>query len=76
MYELPGFIRAEALESIVADVLPMLDAESFELRRRHNIYFRDQVEGLAPDHPALRLIETVNHTLCADQLGGSAIVAL
>ena len=76
MYELPGFVHADALDAIVAAVLPMLGTESFEQRRRHNIYFLDHVEGLAPDHPALTQVETVNHTLCGDQLGDSALMTL
>lgn len=29
--------------------------------------FRKEVPELPPDHPALRRVETVNHTVCADQ---------
>ena len=36
-----------------------------------NIYFDDNVVGLAPWHPALKRFETVNHTLCADQIPAS-----
>jgi hypothetical protein len=31
------------------------------------------VAGLSPDHPALREVETVHHTLCADQVADTVI---
>jgi hypothetical protein len=76
MYELPDFVRSEMLASTVSALVPIMATASFEQRRRHNIYFVDRVEGLAADHPALATIETVNHTLCADQLGHTAIMTL
>ena len=36
----------------------------------------DAVSTMAPDHPALRLCETSNRTLCADQIAGSALLRL
>lgn len=39
----------------------------------HNIYFRKSIDGLPDDHPALQQFETVNHTLCADQIQDSAV---
>jgi hypothetical protein len=47
-----------------------LASEAFTHARRHNIYFRKSVPGLAPGHPALAEVETVNRTLCGDQIGG------
>lgn len=76
MFDLPGFMKTEAVETSVKAVGPAMAAESFRHARRHNIYFRDSVEGLAEDHPALAKVETVNHTLCADQLQGNPVVAL
>ena len=35
--------------------------------------FEDEIAGLAPDHPALRRFETVNHTICADQMPNSMV---
>ena len=68
MFELPGFLKSQALAECVAKVSPRMASESAEIRREHNIYFLDRVEGLPDDHPALRKITTINHTLCADQL--------
>jgi len=76
MFELPGFMRPEMVKKAAADVGPAMASESFRHARSHNIYFRDSVEGLAPDHPALTKVETVNHTLCADQLQGNPVIAL
>ena len=51
-------------------------ANWFLHRRLHNIYFRDNVEGLPADHPALRRFETINHTVSADQLSGSLLLQI
>ena len=68
MYNLPGFVRAEALRRAVDEIRPVMDTLSFTHKRRHNIYFRKEIPGLAADHPALAICETVNHTVCADQI--------
>lgn len=68
MYELPGFIRNDALQVAANKILPRMADDSVEIRREHNIYFLDKIEGLADDHPALKKMWTRNHTLCADQL--------
>jgi len=68
MFELPGFLTADALRESAATILPRMANESVEIRREHNIYFLDKVDGLTDDHPALTKIMTINHTLCADQL--------
>jgi hypothetical protein len=71
MYNLEGFVRPEALARAVAELQPVIDTLSFTHRRRHNIYFRKEIPGLAADHPALAMTETVNHTVCADQIAQS-----
>jgi hypothetical protein len=76
MYELPDFVHPRTITSVVASLAPMMSTQSYEQRRRHNIYFRDDVQGLSPDHPALVPIETVNHTLCGDQLTGTPIMSM
>lgn len=68
MYNLEGLVRPVALERAVAELRPVIDTLSFTHRRRHNIYFRKEIPGLAADHPALAMTETVNHTVCADQI--------
>lgn len=73
MFSLEGFVRPRALARCVADLRPLIDGAAFTHRRRHNIYFDDEITGLAPDHPALRRLETVNHTICADQMTDSLV---
>lgn len=68
MFDLVGFLRPAALAAIVADVAPRFETDGFTHARRHNIYFR-KVTDLPTDHPALREVETVNRTLCADVAG-------
>ena len=73
MFNLEGFVRPAAIAACAGDLKPLMDADSFTHSRWHNIYFEDEIDGLAPDHPALKRCETVNHTLCGDQLVGSLI---
>ena len=73
LFNLPGFLTAEALAETLAHVRPRLARESFHHSRWHNIYFKDAVDGLAPDHPALQKVETANHTRCHDQLTGTPL---
>jgi hypothetical protein len=76
MFDLPGFVRPDVVRAAAEAVKPAMATSAFRHARSHNIYFRDNVEGLAPDHPALAKVETVNHTLCADQLAGNPMIAL
>ncbi len=76
MFNLPDFLRPAATETAVWQIRPVLDAAAFTHRRTHNIYFKPQIDGLDADHPALRLKETVNHTVCADQIPDSIVVRL
>ena len=73
LFNLPGLMRPTALTGVLTHVRPRLASDSFHHSRRHNIYFKDAVDGLAPDDPALRKVETANHTLCHDQLRGTAL---
>ena len=73
MFSLEGFVRPDTLRQCVGEIEPVLDRAAFTHRRRHNIYFDDDIAGLASDHPALGRVETVNHTVCADQIPGSIV---
>jgi len=73
MFDLEGFVRREVIEACAKEMQPRLDRESYTHKRSHNVYFRKDVPGVSPDHPALRQVETTHHTLCADQLGNSAL---
>lgn len=68
LFNFEGFMRPTALDQTLAHVHPLMQTASFHHRRAHNIYFRDEVDGLAPDDPALAKVETANHTLCHDQM--------
>ncbi|MCU9840000.1 2OG-Fe(II) oxygenase [Ruegeria sp. WL0004] len=75
MFNLEGLMRAETAASETAALLPRFASDAFLHERMHNIYFKP-VADLPPDHPALRRFHTSNRTLCADQLGGSALMRL
>jgi len=76
MFDLPGFMRADVTQAAADATKPAMATASFRHARKHNIYFRDTVEGLSEDHPALAKVETVNHTLTADQLAGNPVIDL
>ena len=76
MFNLSGFVRPEAVRKAVAEIAPVMQTASFIHKRLHNIYFRKDIPELAPDHPALRLNETISHTICADQVPGSIVLKI
>lgn len=76
LFNLEGFIRADALPKAVAELKPVLETQSFTHARKHNIYFQNEIEGLPADHPALTEFETSNRTICADQMGQAAVIRL
>jgi len=73
MFNLEGFARPAAIREAAAVLKPMMDTQSYTQRRSHNIYFQPSVPGLPADHPALATCDTVNHTLCGDQLAGTSV---
>ncbi|WP_415402106.1 2OG-Fe(II) oxygenase [Tateyamaria sp. SN3-11] len=73
LFNFEGFMRPQVLSQTLAHVHPRMATESFHHSRWHNIYFKDAVDGLAADDPALQKVETANHTLCHDQLRGTAL---
>ena len=68
MFNLPGFLTDEARAACVQQLLPRFANDAFRHARSHNIYFRNDIADLPQDHPALVQRETVNSTLCGDQL--------
>lgn len=73
MFNLEGFVRPDAITKAMSEVAPVMERLSFLHKRSHNIYFRKEVPGLAPDHPALKTVDTINHTVCGDQLEQTVI---
>jgi hypothetical protein len=75
-FNLDGFLRDSAVDRAVRELEPRMAGGGFRHARRHNIYFEDDLPGLPGGHPALVKTETVNHTLCADQLRGTLVERL
>lgn len=76
MFNLHGLMRADIAQKVADALKPKFATEAFIHNRRHNVYFKRDVPGLAPDHPALVQFETTNHTLCADQIAGNFVLKL
>ena len=72
-FSLAGFVRPRALAQAIAEVRPVFETAAFAHKRSHNIYFKDSVDDLPADHPALRRFETAGHTVCADQIPDSVV---
>jgi len=73
MFDLEGLVHRDVIEACADELRPRLDRESFTHKRSHNVYFQKTVPGAPLGHPALREVDTTNHTLCADQIGNSAL---
>ena len=76
LFNLPGFLRSDAQRVAVDEIKPVLSSMAFTHAREHNIYFRESVEDLPEDHPALQRFWTVNRTICADQMGDTIVTRL
>ena len=76
MFNLQGFLFPEIAAQTANALAPRFVPEGFLHEREHNIYFRDQIDELEADHPALTRFHTSNRTLCADQLGENALTRL
>jgi hypothetical protein len=76
MFSLEGFIQEQDVGLAAAQIQPTMNAESHTHKRSHNIYFKPHIPELPADHPALKKVETVSHTLCADQLKDSLVTAV
>lgn len=76
MFNLEAFLRPGVAERAVAEVRPVMDTNSHVHKRLHNIYFKPSIPELAPDHPALRKVETISHTVCADQIANSMVMSI
>jgi hypothetical protein len=76
MFNLPGFVRPDVIGLAAAQLIPLIDSVAFTHRRSHNVYFKREVAGLAPDHPALRQFDTISQTLCGDQIASTLIAKI
>lgn len=73
MFNLPGFVHPAVIDLAAEQLKPLIETVSFTHKRSHNVYFRREVPGLAPDHPALRTFDTISQTLCGDQIADTII---
>lgn len=73
MFNLDEFVRPATIRAVAAELAPLARSSSYTHARTHNVYFLERVEGLDPSHPALKKFQTINHTLCEDQLRGSFV---
>jgi len=76
MFNLAGLMRPEAIEKAVSEAKLQFETNAFTHSRQHNIYFLPEIHDLPSDHPALQKFETINHTICADQIPASVLVRL
>jgi hypothetical protein len=76
MFNLDGLLLSNACQIAVDEIDPVMQTASFTHRRKHNIYFLKDIPELEPSHPALRKVETINHTICADQILDSIVVKI
>ncbi len=76
MFNLPGLVRPQALADCVSEVVPELEANAYSHVQEHNIYFKKTVEGLSPDHPALKTSRTSNRKICGDQMDGFVLTRI
>jgi len=68
MFNLEGLVRPAAIDSAAAELADLATSSSYTHARTHNVYFLDRIEGVDSEHPALEKFQTINHTLCDDQL--------
>ena len=72
-FNLDQFLKCSAIERCLQEIEAKLRHSAFRHSRQHNIYFDDHVDGLDSSHPALKRMNTVNHTLCGDLLARSLL---
>ena len=63
MFNLEGLVKPDGLVRAMSEIKPVMETLSFVHKRSHNIYFKNEVPGMAPDHPAMQKVDTVNHTV-------------
>lgn len=68
---LPGFVRADAIASMAADMQARA-AAAYSCRGRHNVYLRAPDLELPADHPRNREMETQVGSIAWDEIGPDA----
>ncbi|MFM9844721.1 MAG: hypothetical protein ACKVOI_17310 [Dongiaceae bacterium] len=73
MFNLPGFVRPEALAACVAELKPLLAEGAFRHARTHDIWFGAPQPDLPADHPARAKLVTSNRTVTGDRTQGTLL---
>jgi len=73
LFDLPELFTQGAISQTLPILEPLLENDAFVHERTHNIYFSNVDENLPQTHPARKLLQTSNRTLCADQLASTAV---
>ena len=73
MFSLHGFMHPEVAQNVADEVADDMASLAFHHARTHNVYFKKEIPGLDPAHPALTLFETSNYTLTGDQVLKTAV---
>ena len=76
MFNLEDFVLPGIAQKAASEIAPLMATQSYTHKRVHNIYFQPEIPELATDHPALRKVETINHTICADQIANSLVLSI
>lgn len=76
MFNLEDFVLPGIAQKAASEIAPLMATQSYTHKRVHNIYFQPEIPELESDHPALRKVETINHTICADQIGNSLVLSI
>jgi hypothetical protein len=76
MFNLEEFVLPGIAQKAASEIAPLMATQSYTHKRVHNIYFQPEIPELATDHPALRNVETINHTICADQIANSLVLSI
>ncbi len=76
MFNLEALVRPDAIETILAEVDPVFAGHAFTHARRHNIYFRRNLDDLPAEHPARAEFVSSNQTICADQMAGQLLTKI
>lgn len=70
---LAGFLKRSVVEECVAQLLPIIDKESFVHNREHNIYFDDHSDNVVADASVMARMHTTSLTVCGDQITSSVL---
>jgi hypothetical protein len=68
MFNLEGLVRPSTIRAAAEELAQLATSSSYTHARAHNVYFLERIEGVNESHPALKKFQTINHTLCDDQL--------